>query len=179
MRGTCPVEVSRAASVEIQQASSEDFAVISALSDELTAFHSRAPIFWPLLTEPHHAAEEAHRGLLADPRNAHFVAYEGGQPVAMQTFARPGFTPSIVEPEGNVYLFEGMVEERARSGGIGTALLNHSMAWAREQGDERCTLHFASANPSGAPFWLSQGFVPVEYQMARHVDERVAWARDW
>ena len=179
VRGTGPVNVRGRSSVEIHQASSEDFAVISALSDALTAFHSRAPIFWPLLTDPRHAAEEAHRALLADPRNAHFVAYEDGKPVAMQTFARPGFTPSIVEPEGNVYLFEGMVEAHARSGGIGTALLAHSMAWARDQRDERCTLHFASANPSGAPFWLGQGFVPVEYQMARHVDERVGWARDW
>ncbi|MGH2634078.1 MAG: hypothetical protein ACRDG3_11765, partial [Tepidiformaceae bacterium] len=90
VRGTGPVEVRHPANVEIHQASSEDFAVIGGLSDALTAFHSRAPIFWPLLTEPHHAAEEVHRGLLADPRNAHFVAYEGGQPVAMQTFARPG-----------------------------------------------------------------------------------------
>ena len=179
VRSTGPVEVHHKTNVEIHQASSEDFAVVSGLSDALTAFHSHAPIFWPLLNEPRHAAEEAHRGLLADPRNAHFVAYEDGKAVAMQTFARPGFTPSIVEPEGNVYLFEGMVEETARSGGIGTALLAHSMAWARHQGDQRCTLHFASANPSGAPFWLGQGFVPVEYQMARHVDERIGWARDW
>jgi len=179
VRGTGPVNVRRQPNVEIHQASSEDFVVVSTLSDELTAFHSHAPIFWPLLSEPRHAAEEAHRALLADPRNAHFVAYENGKPVAMQTFARPGFTPSIVEPEGNVYLFEGMVEAGARSGGIGTALLEHSMAWAREQGDARCTLHFASANPSGAPFWLGQGFVPVEYTMSRHVDERIGWARDW
>ena len=179
VRGTGPVEVRRQPNVEIHQASSEDFAVVISLSDALTAFHSQAPIFWPLLHEPRQAAEAAHRALLADPRNAHFVAYEDGKPVAMQTFARPGFTPPIVEPEGNVYLFEGMVEVGARSGGIGTALLERSMAWARDQGDERCTLHFASANPSGAPFWLGQGFVPVEYTMSRHVDERIGWARDW
>lgn len=179
VRNTGPVGTGRHPGIEIHQASTEDFAVVSALSDALSAFHSRAPIFWPLLGEPHRAAMEDHRALLADPRNAHFVAYEDGRPIAMQTFARPGFTPSIVEPEGNVYLFEGVVESTARGGGIGTALLEHSMAWAREQGDDHCTLHFASANPSGAPFWLRQGFIPVEYQMARHVDERVGWARDW
>ena len=54
VRGTGPVTCAARRSVEIHQASSEDFAVISALSDALTAFHSRAPIFWPLLTDPRH-----------------------------------------------------------------------------------------------------------------------------
>jgi hypothetical protein len=53
------------------------------------------------------------------------------------------------------------------------------MAWARKQGHRWCTLHFASGNPSGAPFWLGHGFIPVEYTMSRHLDERVAYANDW
>ena len=46
----------------------------------------------------------------------------------------------------------------------------------REQGYANCCLHFASDNPSGAPYWLGQGFVPVEHTMVRRIDERIAWA---
>ena len=37
-------------------------------------------------------------------------------------------------------------------------------------------LHFATPNLSGAKFWQSSGFEPVEYGMRRRVDERIAWA---
>ena len=50
------------------------------------------------------------------------------------------------------------------------------MEWAATNGYHTCTLHFASQNPSGGPFWLGHGFVPIEYTMERRVDERVAWA---
>ncbi|MEX2080946.1 MAG: GNAT family N-acetyltransferase, partial [Dehalococcoidia bacterium] len=74
-------------------------------------------------------------------------------------------------------LLNGVIEPHARGGGIGKALLSHSKAWAREQGYSWCVLHFASANPSGGPFWLGQGFIPCEYTMVRRIDDRVAWAR--
>jgi GNAT superfamily N-acetyltransferase len=179
VRDTSPVMGATPAKIEIHQASPEDLGVVMGLNDALYAFHSESPIFWPFLEEPKAAEREYQRSILADPSNAHFVAYEGGEPVGMQTFMRPGFTPEIVEQQGNVYLYQGIVEKGARSGGIGTALLSHSMEWARSEGLDKCTLHFASANPSGAPFWLGHGFAPVEYAMMRHVDERVAWANGW
>ena len=95
----------------------------------------------------------------------------------MQSFLKPGFTPPIIKGDTNVYLFEGIVARDTRGGGIGTALLKESMAWASRSGFESCTLHFASGNPLGAPFWLGHGFVPVEHTMANVVDERVAWGR--
>lgn len=76
-----------------------------------------------------------------------------------------------------MYLFEGVVASDSRGGGIGGALLKHSMAWAAQAGFETCTLHFASGNPLGAPFWLGHGFVPVEHTMQHVIDARVAWGR--
>jgi GNAT superfamily N-acetyltransferase len=95
----------------------------------------------------------------------------------MQSFLRPGFTPPIVQHARDVYLFDGVVASGARGGGIGGTLLRQSMDWARQAGHETCTLHFAAANPLGAPFWLGHGFVPVEHTMERVIDSRVAWAR--
>jgi GNAT superfamily N-acetyltransferase len=176
VRDTGPVADGSSGRVEVHQASQEDIDVIVGLSQTLSRHHATSPMFWPLLAETDEATRDFLLGLLADPTNAHFVAYEDGRPIGMDTFMGPGFIPSIVELDRNVYLFEGVVEPDARSGGIGKALLEHSMAWAREQGYQLCTLHFASGNPSGGPFWLSQGFEPVEYTMQRRVDERIAWA---
>ena len=179
VRHTGPVEGAAPARVEIHQASVEDLGVVNALSDTLFGFHSESPIFWPFLEAPKDAAREHTRELLSGAENAYFVAYDGGVPAGMQTLIRPGFIPPVLDLDGNVYLYEGVVEPDARSGGVGTALLAHSMEWARSQEYRQCTLHFASGNPSGAPFWLGHGFVPIEHAMVRHVDERVAWANGW
>ena len=147
------------------------------LADDLNDGHWKSPIFWPILHVAEPAAREFNLAALRGSETPYFVAYEEGKPVGMQTFLRPGFTPPIVKRETDVYLFEGIVARDARSGGIGGALLQHSMEWAARSGFESCTLHFAPGNPSGAPFWLGHGFVPVEHTMERTVDARVAWAR--
>ena len=83
---------------------------------------------------------------------------------------------TIVDQSKDVYLFEGIVANGVRGGGIGGTLLRHSMDWARQAGHQTCTLHFAPANSLGAPFWLGHGFVPVEHTMERVIDSRVALA---
>ncbi len=177
-RPTAPeVPIFRPRQVAIERASPEDIEDVLGLADSLNAWHWQSPMFWPVL----HVAEPAAREFnLAALRNAdvpYFVAYEDGRPVGMQTFLRPGFTPPIVHSATDVYLFEGIVSDEARSGGVGAALLAHSMKWAASAGYSTCTLHFASGNPSGAPFWLGHGFSPVEHTMERVIDSRVSWAR--
>lgn len=176
VRPTGPVDVPSPKSLEIHRASAEDIDVVAALEVTLARHHAAAPIFWPYLRETDDSFRKHQLELLADPASAYFVAYENGRALGMQTFVKPGYTPESVDPESTVYLYEGVVEADARGGGLGTGLLAHGMAWAREQGYANCCLHFASDNPSGAPFWLGQGFVPVEHTMIRRVDERIAWA---
>lgn len=167
----------RARALTVEQASPEDIDEVMALADDLANWHWGSPIFWPVV----HAATAAHRdynlALLRGGDVPYFIAYDEGRPVGMQTFSRPGFTPPIVKQDENLYLYEGVVASGERGGGIGANLLRHSMEWAARSGFTTCTLHFAPANPTGAPFWLSHGFVPVEHTMERRVDERVAWAK--
>lgn len=171
VRGRLPV------TVDIRRASPEDIDDVMALVDSLNAHHWEAPIFWPNLRETDDAAREFNLGQLRSAKAPYFIAYQEGRPAGMQSFLRPGFTPPIVAGARNVYLYDGVVDDGARGTGIGTALLAHAMQWAREEGLETCTLHFASPNPSGGPFWLGHGFVPVEHTMERRIDERLAWAR--
>ncbi len=176
VRPTGPVETTEGPTFEIHRAAAEDIDVVSSLERTLAQHHAAAPIFWPYLRETDDSFRKHQLELISDPTSAYFVAYEGGRAMGMQTFVKPGYTPETVDSESTVYLYEGVVEPEARGSGLGTGLLAHSMAWAREQGYANCCLHFASDNPSGAAFWLGQGFVPVEHTMVRRVDERIAWA---
>ena len=176
VRPTGPVETTSARSLEVHRASAEDIDVVVSLERTLARHHASPPIFWPDLRETDDSFRQHQLQLIADPASAFFLAYEGGRAMGMQTFVEPGYTPATVAPDLTVYLYEGVVEPDARGGGLGTALLSHSMAWAREQGYANCCLHFASDNPSGAPYWFGQGFVPVEHTMVRRIDERIAWA---
>ncbi len=172
-----PVRLPSRRAITIERASPEDLNDVLQLADTLNAWHWQSPMFWPVLSEAQPAARDFNAHALRSGEMPYFVAYDEGRPVAMQTFLRPGFTPPIVKRDTDVYLFEGVVDDSVRGGGIGATLLEHSMAWAKRSGYASCTLHFASGNPSGAPFWLGHGFAPVEHTMQRTIDPRVAWAR--
>jgi GNAT superfamily N-acetyltransferase len=165
-----------AANVDVHQASDEDAEVIFRLSEELTLHHARSPIFNPYMRESDASSHDMQRNLLSDPANAHWVGYEDGKAVGMNTFMPPNFLSPMTVPEKTIYLFQGIVTQDARASGVGTAILSKGAEWAREQGYEHIALHFATANLSGAKFWQSSGFQPVEYGMRRRVDDRIAWA---
>ena len=177
--GTGPVAGASAGDIEIRAAGSEDVGVLVGLARTLGLHHIDSPMFmfWPVQPEHDALARNFFTPLLEDEGNPHFVAYRGGQPVGLTSFLKQGFIPPYLSAEKNIYLFMGIVEPGAQEGGVGRALLDHGMAWARGEGYERCTLHVLSANYSGEPFWFENGFKPVEYTLERHVDERVAWAR--
>lgn len=170
------VAADRSAAIEVHQAAPEDIEVIEALNEALWQHHVGSPIFTPHLRETEEHAREQTLELLADPGNAHFVAYRDGQPLGMDTFMAPAFLSPLETPEACVYLFQGIVYPQAQRGGVGRALLEHAMAWAQEQGYRWCALHFATANVSGASFWLANGFRPLEHRLLRRIDERIAWA---
>ncbi len=94
----------------------------------------------------------------------------------MNTFMQPFFLAPMTVPDKTIYLFQGIVTQDARAGGIGTAILSKGIEWAREQGYAHVALHFASANLPGANFWQSSGFRPIEHGMRRRLDDRIAWA---
>lgn len=159
----------------LSQAGDEDIAEVTRLAEELARYHSTAPIFFPFLQEMADDLAKHQRELLAEPANTAWLAHRDGRAVGMQLFeARP---PAEMDtPERCVYLYEGYTEPGGRGGGVGTALLRRSMAWAREQGFDHCALHFMTANILGARFWQRSGFRPVQTRWCRVIDERIAWA---
>jgi ribosomal protein S18 acetylase RimI-like enzyme len=175
IRGVDPVPAS-AAPADLHEASVEDISIVMALGEELLEHHARAPIFWPHIAEPYAALEAHQRAHFEDPKTAHIVAYQGGKAVGLNSFVPPEWIDRVLRPDRTVYLYQGIVSGDARGGGAGKAILARGVEWAREQGYEHVALHYASPNISGARFWQSQGFEPIEYRLTRHIDERIAWA---
>ena len=176
VRGIDPVD-RKAAALEVHQASAEDYPVIEALGEELTLHHAKSPIFNPFIRESDPASHEFIKGLLNDPDgNAHWIGYDNGRAIGMNTFMQPFFLSPLTIPDRTIYLFLGVVTADARMGGVGSAILSQGVAWAREKGYKNVALHFATANLSGARFWQTSGFKPIDYGMRRHIDERIAWA---
>ena len=169
--------VSEAPELDIRQLGSGDVDVIAALEAANARHHNTSPIFVPYLPEGRAQYRSQTEGLLQDAANAHFVAYEGGEPAGMNTFIAEPRHSKVVQPQHDIYLYQGVVEEPYRHAGIGRGLLARSLRWARDQGHETCTLHYFSANILGSRFWLGQGFRPYYHILYRHIDERMAWAR--
>jgi GNAT superfamily N-acetyltransferase len=180
VRGTHDLVADRRqdAAVEVHRAGAEDLDVVMRLAEGLWRHHAAAPVFFPFLPETLPDMRRFQEALLADPANAHWLAYRDGRALGMMTFIAGLFFDRMLRPERCVYLFQGFTEAAARGGGVGTALLAHSLVWAREQGHERCGLHFMAANLTAARFWLGHGFRPFEYRLCRVVDGRIAWADD-
>jgi GNAT superfamily N-acetyltransferase len=168
IRDLTPVQ-GTTADVVIRRAGLEDIEQAMTLDQALHRHLAAAPVF---LVEEH--GGEFYEPWLANSANALWLAYRGGEVVACM-----GLEPSnptacyIIRDEKTASITSAFTRESERNEGIATALLNHSLDWARSVGHDRCAVDFEPQNISGARFWLRY-FQPVCYSQIRHVDERVA-----
>ncbi len=162
---------------DIHAGTSEELETVFRFGCDISVHESLSPMFTPYDRITDASMREHIRAVMAEPTTVPWIAYQDGEAVGMQLFCSPGYTPFHISHPGSVYLYEGVVNEAARGNGTGTALLAHAMEWAKNEGYERCVLHFNSGNWSGAPFWTGHGFVPIEHQLVRRLDPRIAWAR--
>jgi GNAT superfamily N-acetyltransferase len=172
IRDLTPVQGSTADAV-IRRARLEDIEEAMTLSQALERHLAASPVF---LLEEKERGRTFHEQWLANSANALWLAYRGGEAVACM-----GLAPSnpeacyIIRDEKTTSITSAFTRESERNKGIATALLNHSLDWARSVGYDRCAVDFEPQNIPAARFWLRH-FQPVCYSLIRHVDERVAWA---
>ncbi len=167
----------QAAGIEIRRLGPERLDDVETLRNGLRRYNASSPIFHPLIWRIGDDLERtraAERAGMADERHAYFIAYEGERPVGLMIFTPP--PDYALTPEGAVYLHIAYVDEGARTGGIGTALVNRGLEWAREQGYKLCTLSYYAPNLLGARYWQAKGFRPLSYALERRIDERIGWA---
>ncbi len=165
VRGLTPV-APPVADVEIRRAGPQDVDVVLALTTALHRHLAAPPAFMPK-DEPGRAAEAA---WLDDPRNALWLACEGGEAVAcMRQGPASHDASAIIVDEGTTSITGAYTVERARGRGVAAALLDRVLAWGREQGYVRCAVDFEPMNAPAARFW-SRHFHLVSYTLMRQIE---------
>lgn len=161
--------------VEIRRATVGDAPVVTALAENL--FHSMAepPTLLPILPSILPDMHEQQANLLADASCPHWLAFRDGHPIGFHAVIEPQ-SPSwplspIVTPDHCVYLFEAYVVPEEQGNGVGGALLDATLAWARQTGYVHCALHHL-AGAFAAGFWRNRGFRPLERRLCRLIDDR-------
>ncbi len=150
------------AEVEIRRAGIGDIKEATALDEAMNQHLAAAPVFW--MHEP-----EDYGRWLREPKNALWLAYDGGQVVGCMGL-EPGHQGGcqITQDEKTVSIMSAFVQEHARGKGIATALLNRSLEWARAEGYERCAADWESMNVPAARFW-PRHFELVCYSLIRSI----------
>lgn len=171
VRDVSPIEGGMA-EVEIRRAGLEDIDVVLTLRVALERYLAEAPIFIPLITQ---RGRKFYEKWLPDSANALWLAYRDRDAIAFMELmpsSRLGVAMPVLN-ETTVTITGAFAKEYLRQRGIGTTLLNHSLEWARSAGYKNCEVEFESTNIIGSSFWHGNGFKPVYYSLARHIDERI------
>jgi GNAT superfamily N-acetyltransferase len=115
------------------------------------------------------ATAEVQRRHIEDPAQAVFVAEREGRPVACLRIG-PCATDvaTIVRDAGTASITAAFTEPTFRGDGVASALLDAAIAWARDQGYERCAVDHESANREAGRFW-ARHFTPATLSMGRRL----------
>lgn len=157
--------------IRIKQADVNDLEKIVALDNKLAMYLAGSSMFLPLIEK---RKKPYHEEWLAKPSHALWLASLAGETVAYLKMC-PLDMNYLVTDEKTIWIQGAYTTEHARGKGIGTRLLDHALAWAQEQGYERCAVDFESDNALACAFWLHH-FQPVCFSLSRHVDPRIVWA---
>lgn len=178
LRDTAPIE-GAGSDVRIERATEAEVAAVQELMVGLGKYNSISPLYRPYVENP--TSEWPRLPLvkqqMADETCSYWLAYEGDQPVGLMIFTPPDPTELMVSPERSVYLWIAYVKPDTRIGGVGKALVDTGLAWARNQGLDYCTVGWFTTNVIGARFWTGRGYRPAMYRVERRFDERIAWAK--
>ncbi len=159
--------------VEIRRAGLDDLELVTSLSAEYQRYMAESPIY---LAPEARAEKEYHEKWLSNPSNALWLAsYEGEVVSYMKIGPFSEDAAYIISDEKTASITGAYTKEHLRGKGIGTALLNESLSWARSKGYERCAVDFEPENVLGSSFWLKH-FKPICFSSSRQIDHRIAMA---
>lgn len=163
VRDLGPVEAPRA-TVPVRRAGLEDTGKLAGLERALWEYMAAPPVC-RVHPPPGGPAEAAQR--LADPGQPVWVAEVDGSALGFISLQSEGDPPAALRSPALVRCDGAFVVPGARRRGVGAALLEAALGWARDSGFTGCTVDFESANPAGARFWPRAGFRPILHSLAR------------
>ncbi len=150
------------------EAGEDDVPDIVNLWVELMEFHAALDPYFDMAEDARQRFETYLRGCLGSPDHSILLARWDGEAAgychaARQTAPRIFATPHYCE------ILEIAVSTGFRECGIGAALLERTLGWAREWGFERVLTRVAMANPGADRFWRAAEFRAVTQIMVREL----------
>jgi len=146
-----------------------DYMKLVDLDTEHMKYYPASPIFIKKDTDrPSRLAElKAH----AEAGDSFLVYYQGGKPAAYFTVGESarlgeGF---LLQKTNTGQIKSAFVQPGVRSKGVGTALLQYTVAWAKKRNYERLFVEHETANYYGGYFW-GKYFQPYLYFSLRYID---------
>jgi GNAT superfamily N-acetyltransferase len=156
-------------SVDIRRARPQDIELVIRLREALRQYMKGSPVF--LLTEKKNRSY--YEEWLGNPEKVTWLAFLKDEPVAfMMLGPADQDVCTIIVDEQTTSIYAAFTQEKARSKGVATALLDHALMAARASGYERCAVSFEPMNLLATRFWLKY-FDPVCFSIVRHVDDRI------
>ena len=165
VRGTDPMGDGPAAAAEIRVGTADDLDSIAALSHVEYLYRSAPPMYALDQTRSFAETRAAHEQLLDDGA-IHLLACRDGRDVGLLTIEHTSPAPRLCAAS-TPYIGPTATVPEARGSGVGRALVNASLAWARRHGHETISVDFDSRNPLSRPFWFGNGFRPTGYRLRR------------
>ena len=146
----------------VRLATEDDIDVLVDLSPLLVEHQAQAPVFGVGL--PRESEEEIRASILEDlpnPKIGDLVAEQNGDIVGAYQLAPvelSGSHTSLARPAGAVLLSWAATRPEVRGSGAGLALMEASLAWAREQGYTTMVTDWRETNLLSSRFWPRRGF---------------------
>lgn len=181
MRETTPLSsVTPSAQVlTCRRADPSDQDAVRRLLTDLYRHGAGAPTWIPFLPEAMTSIVEDQVQMLSDRGRVYWLGVDGVHAVGLQAVNLPDYPASVWDiggPGPAPHVDMAVTAPEARGRGIGTGLLTAVLAAAHGAGQPWCTVSWQTANFLADRFWRRQGFQPLHYQLARTIDQRVAWA---
>jgi GNAT superfamily N-acetyltransferase len=153
----------------IRPGTPDDLEAVAQFDEILWLLQARAPSFSGLTVPPHDAFRQEWSELWEEPEfPAHFVAERDGRVVGHALlYSRP--EGDLRVPPDNIDLAHAATLDDVRGTGVGLALTQHALDWAREHGYRSMTTDWRSVNLLSSRFWPRRGFRPQYLRLYRAV----------
>lgn len=154
--------------VAVRRGTAEDLAAARALMPIIWEHQTASPTFTGMEIPSEQEYMADWEETLADPTYTYFVGELDGQ-VAGHLLLYPE-EPNLATPPGSVYLAVAATLPQARGRGLGVALTEHALAWARAAGYATVHTDWRVPNLQSSRFWPRRGFRETFYRLARQVE---------